>query len=152
VLDDEYLSNPRLRSKFEWVCEAQYKQDRQAKRYTARGACVAEIETAFSYLAGYMKANGLILAPEDVRALATGYARGFLVVSDDCALRQVADAHDIRCCGTLDLLKLMLDARRIDVGKVREVVEYWNEENDLPMAKPALREQYLRLFGEACPI
>jgi len=152
AFEDEYLTSSRLRHKFEWVNSAEYKADREGKKYACRGKNAHEAETAFSYLAAYAKSKNLLLAPEDLKALAVGFARKIPVVSDDRAVRQVAEAHAIECWLTLDLLKLMLDCGRIDLAKVNEIAEYWNHENDLPRGRQELRDHYRRLFGIECPI
>jgi predicted nucleic acid-binding protein len=151
-LDNEYLTNPRLQNKFEWVNTKEYKQDRETKKYTCRGTWASAAETAFSFLVAYARQQTLVLAPEDLKALAVGFARKFPVVSDDGALRKVAETHDIPCLGTLELLKLMTDAGRITAAKVTEILEYLDHENDLPMGKPKLRAQYQEVFGQACPL
>ena len=152
ALDDEYLTSAKLKHKFEWVNAAEYKADREGKKYACRGKNANEAETAFSYLAAYAKSNNLLLAPEDLKALAVGFARKIPVVSDDRAVRQVAEAHAIECWLTLDFLKLMLDCGRIDLTKVNEILEYWDHENDLPRRLQEMRDHYNRLFGGECPI
>lgn len=54
--------------------------------------------------------------------------------------------------GTLDIMKRMVDCKRIDMEKVTEVLQYWDHENDLPMGRQSLRECYRQLFGNECPI
>ncbi len=152
ALDDEYLTSSRLKHKFEWVNAREHKQDRRSKTYVCRGKVSGEVDSAFSFLAGYVKQNGLMLAPEDLKALAVGFARQIPVVSDDRDLLRVADAHAIECLSTLDLLKLMLDSGRITISKVNEVLEYLDHENDLPMGKSDLRQRYKALFGAKCPV
>jgi hypothetical protein len=152
ALDDEYLTGSRLKNKFEWVNGTEYRQDRRVKQFSCRGKSAAPADSAFSYLAAYAKNQRLILAPEDLKVLAVGFTRGFPVVSDDGCIRQVAAAHSITCWGSLDLLKLMVDCDRIDVPKVKEILQYWDHENDLPMGKDELRERYKELFGSGCPV
>lgn len=152
ALDDEYLTSSRLRHKFEWVNTEEYKNDRQNKRYACRGKNTKDADNAFSYLAAYAKTNCLTVAPEDLKALAVGFARNIPVVSDDRAVWKVAEAHDIKCWLTLDLLKLMVDCRHIDLAKVNEILEYWNHENDLPCGLQELRDHYRRLFGGVSPV
>jgi hypothetical protein len=151
-LDNEYLTSHRLQNKFEWVNAREYKQDRESKKYQCRGKWAKEAEMAFSFLKGYARHQNFVLAPEDLKALAVGFARKFPVVSDDGALRNVAEAHDIECLGTLDLLKVMTAAGRITVAKVAEVLEYLDHENDLPMGRTKLRQQYQEIFGHQCPL
>ncbi len=152
ALDDEYLTSSRLKNKFEWVNAAAYKQDRCSKRYVCRGKWAGVADRAFSFLSGYAKQNGLILAPEDLKALAVGFSRQFRVVSDDRDLLSVADAHGIECLSTLDLMKLMLDVGRITMSKVNEVLAYLDHENDLPMGRNELRQWYKAHFGARCPV
>jgi hypothetical protein len=152
ALDDEYLTSSRLRHKFEWVNAAEYQADRDGKKYACRGKYAKDADTAFSYLASYAKANNLLLAPEDLKALAVGFVRQIPVVSDDRAVRHVAEAHTIECWLTLDLLKLMVDCDRVDVAKVNVILEYWKHENDLPRGLTELRDHYSALFGSECPI
>jgi hypothetical protein len=152
ALDDEYLTSSRLKNKFEWVNAREYKHDRETKKYACRGKWAGETDKAFSFLAGYAKQSGLILAPEDLKALAVGFTRQVSVVSDDRSVRQVAEAHAIECWSTLDLLRIMLDSGRVTSAKVNEVLEYLDNENDLPMGKAELRERYKALFGDGCPV
>lgn len=152
ALDEEYLTSSRLKNKFEWVNDKEFKEDRGKKKYSCKGKFATEVDTAFSFLAGYARDQGLILASEDLKALAVGFARGFRIVSDDRALRDVAAAHGIECCGTLELLKLLVDSNRVDIAKVREILAYWDHENDLPLGRKVLREQFKLLFGEDCPV
>ena len=151
ALDDEYLTSSRLKNKFEWVNGKEYREDRKGKKYACRGKWAAVAANAFSFLAGHVKEHRLLLAPEDLKALAVGFARHIPVVSDDGAVRQVATAHAIECIGTLDLLKIMVECGRIDMAKVAQVLEYWDHENDLPMGKRELRERYCQLFDGNCP-
>lgn len=97
ALDDEYLTSSRLKNKFEWVNDKEFKQDRESKKYKCQGKWSAEADNAFSYLAAYAKSNSLMLAPEDLKALAVGFVRNIAVVSDDRALCNVAAAHAVEC-------------------------------------------------------
>lgn len=152
VLDKEYLSNSRLRNKFEWLNQDEFREDRLRKRYNCKGKWASEAELAFSYLDAYAKSNKLTLAPEDLKALAAGIVRQIPVVSDDGDLCRTAEAHGIECWGTLKLLKIMKECGRISQAKVHELLDYLDQENDLPMGKATLRKQYAELFGEPCPI
>lgn len=152
VLDEEYLTSPRLKNKFEWVYAKDYRQDRQNKKYTCQGKWAGEAQTAFSFLAAYAKNNDMMLSPEDLKALAVGFVRGITVVSDDGDLSKVAAVHGIECWGTLKLLKLMAVCGRITMTKVNEVLEYLDNENDLPMGRAELEAQYKELFGIPYPV
>ncbi len=152
ALDQEYLTSSRLRSKFEWVHEAQYVQDRADKLYTCRGKSAKDAETVFSYLAGYAKANKLKLAPEDIRAMAVAHVREFILVSDDKGVQQTSSEHGIDCWSSLKLLKVMLDHNRIPREKLIEIVELWQYQNDLPCTKDVFKLEFEDIFGITCPI
>ena len=151
-LDTEYLTSSRLRSKFEWVNDMQHKTDRNAKRYQCRGKTKQPVDNAFSFLAAYAKSNSINVAPEDLRALATGFARGFPVVTDDAGMKTIADAHSIECWSIIKLLKLMLTTKKITQGKITELLQYLDHENDLPMGRKKLRALYQKYFGSKCPV
>ncbi len=150
-LDDEYATSTRLRTKFEWVRELQYRRDRAAKRYEYRGKLKHQVEGAFSFLAAYAHEKAVNLSPEDLRALAVGFARGFPVVSDDSGMRQLAEAHGIECWGLVKLLKVMVSGGRIPLEKVQEIFQYLHYENDLPMPLSKLRTEWKNYFGGDMP-
>ena len=152
ALDSEYFTSSRLKHKFEWVNGPEYRRDRETKRYSCKGTWAPKAESAFSFLAGYAREQGLNVASEDLKALAAGFTRNITVVSDDRALRQVADAHGLTCMGTLDLLKIMVDCQRVTKDRVTEILEYLDHEEDLPMGKEALRKRYREIFGSDCPV
>lgn len=151
-LDDEYLTSSRLKNKFEWVNAREYRDDRSAKKYKCKGKQAAEAATSFSFLAAYARDNGFMLAPEDLKALAVGFVRHIPLVSDDRALFQVATMHGIECWGTMTLLKLMVDCGRITISKVNEILEYLDNEHDLPAGRAELRAQYSELFHMQSPL
>ncbi len=52
-----------------------------------------------------------------------------------------------------ELLKVMVSAGRIDMDKVTEVLEYLEEDNDLPMPKDRLRRVFKEYFPTGtCPL
>jgi len=151
-LDDEYNTSPRLRHKFAWVTETRYRQDRTAKRYALPGHKRPEARQAFTFLDHYADEHGLNLSREDLKALAAGFVTGIPVVSDDAAMNQVAQAHDIDWWSTIKLLKVMVNNGRIGLDTVTEIFQYWDYENDLPMPKDKIRKVFKTYFGSAeCP-
>jgi len=151
-LDDEYFTSSRLKTKFEWVNDPEYKRDRLAKRYACKGKWMAAADQAFSYLAAYAIDHKLNVSREDLKALAIGFAKGFPVVSDDSGMRCVAEANAIDCWSTIRLLKVMVTTKRINMDMVIQVIQYLEYENDLPMSKNELRKQFKDYFGTDCPI
>lgn len=150
-LDDEYLTSSRLRTKFEWVNTDEYKRDRLGKRYEYSGTLRKQVETAFSYLVDYTKQNALNISREDLKALAVGFARGFPIVSDDAGLSDCAQKHGIECWSMVKLLKVMFTAGRIDSAAIKNLLEYLDYDNDLPMPINKLRRLFRYYFGTDCP-
>jgi hypothetical protein len=84
--------------------------------------------------------------------LAAGFVKGIPVVTDDGGMARVAKANGIACWSTIKLLRLMVTAGCIDMDKVREILEYWEYEKDLPMPPGKLRQLFKEYFGADCPI
>lgn len=70
------------------------------------------------------------------------------VVTDDEDMIVLAETFGAKVMRTLDLLKLMLDAGHIDMGKIRAIVGYWRHMADMP---GQVRRQYRKAFGEEPP-
>ena len=151
-LDDEYATSPRLRSKFNWVSESEYRTDRKARRYDLRGDDRTKALTAFSFLMAYADEHKINLSREDLKALATGFIKGIPVVTDDSGMTRVAGANGIECWSTIKLLRIMVISGRIKMETVNQILEYWNYENDLPMPVVKLRQLFKEYFNTDCPI
>lgn len=151
-LDDEYATSVRLRGKFAWVSESEYRADRHARRYELRGKKSTAARAAITFLLAYADEQAINLSREDLKALAAAHVMGIPVVKDDVGMTLVAEANDIECWSTIKLLRVMEMAGRIDLEKVTEIIEYWEYENDLPMALPKLRKLFKEYFGGDCPV
>jgi hypothetical protein len=151
-LDREFIRSRRLISIFRWVADSEYCADREASLYSARGKTATQVETALSYLVKQSIISGINVSIIDLKAFAVGYARGFPVITDDKGMQQLAELFDIKCWPTLKLMKLMLDCKRIDLNKVKEVVEYWDAEKDLPRHIEDFRRLYVEFFKGKCPV
>jgi len=151
-LDDEFATSARLRSKFNWVSESEYRTDRKARRYELRGDDRAKSLTAFSFLNAYGEGQKINLSREDLKALAAGFVKGIPVVTDDGGMTRVAEANGIECWSTIRLLRVMVIAKRIEMETVNGILEYWEYENDLPMGLGKLRQLFKEYFNADCPI
>lgn len=145
-LEKEFAKSSRLISKFHWVADFEYRKDREAAQYRARGKTASQVEMALSYLISQAKAEFIDLSYIDLKVLTVGYARHFPVITDDKGMQKLAKSLEIECWSTIKLLKLMVDCKRIDTAKVQEVVEYWEADNDLPLSKQDFELQYRKLF------
>jgi hypothetical protein len=151
-LDDEYATSVRLQGKFEWVTKPEYRADRKTRRYTLPTDKRTAALNAFTFLLDFADDQRINVSREDLKALAAAYVMGIPVVTDDGGMAQVAEANDIECWNTIKLMRVMETAGRIDLDKVTEIVEYWEYDNDLPMALPRLRAMFREYFGSDCPI
>ena len=151
-VDDEYATSPRLQSKFNWVSEVEFRNDRKARRYELRGNDRADSLKAFTFLMAYADEYAINLSREDLKALAVGFVKGIPVVTDDTGMARVAAANDIEYWSTVKLLRVMVIAGRIDMEAVNEILEYWEYEHDLPMGLAKLRQVFKEYFDTDCPI
>lgn len=152
ALDEEYRKSVRLQSKFQWVVETEYRNDRAAKLYELNRKRREEADRALRFLADFADDHKLNVSLIDLKALAVGFVDSVPVVTDDGNMTKVAAAHDIECWNTIKLLKVMCSSGRIDDEKVTEILEYLKSENDLPMPLERLRKVFKEYFGTDCPI
>jgi hypothetical protein len=152
ALDEEYRRSIRLQSKFQWVVETEYRNDRAAKLYQLNRKKLEEADRALRFFADFADYHKLNVSLVDLKALAVGFVDTIPVVTDDTDMTTVAEAHDIECWSCIKLLKLMCATGHIDDEKVTEVLEYIQYEKDLPMSLERPRKTFKDYFGKDCPI
>lgn len=146
-MQEEYNANPRLRSRFHWVNEPEYVENRSHKLQVSRKERL-EIEQTYEFIYDHARSEYPGVSRVDVRVLAHAYVLGVPVVTDDADMTALAEDFEIEVMRTLDLLKLMLDCGHVDMAKVREVAEYVIYGNDRPKD---FRRDYRRHFEEDPP-
>ena len=146
-LQAEYDKNPRLKNTFYWVNDPEYKQNRTCKLSISRKS-QREIMHASNFIKDYAKDSYLGLSPVDITALAHAYILDIPIVTDDSDMLALARDFSIKTLKTLDLLKLMLDCRQIDITVVRQIASYWNYAEDKPKS---FALDYKKLFKEMPP-
>ncbi|MDA0350236.1 MAG: DNA-binding protein [Verrucomicrobia bacterium] len=144
----EFKRKPRLRNKFHWVMQPEYVENRK-RALTLSTQNKKDIEDTFQHLWEYIKDEKLGPLEVDTRILATAAELGIPVVTDDQDMIKVAELFGIHQIGSMELMKMMLDAKHIEMEKVRQVVSQWRYDNDTPHKNYA--KEYRRLFGEAVP-
>jgi len=107
-----------------------------------------EIKRAYDFILDYVHNVHPGVSKVDVLCLAHAEHLHIPVVTDDAEMRIAAGDYGIKTFKTLELLKLMLDCRHIDIKKVREIAAYWIYSNDRPKD---FNVDYKKLFGEAPP-
>ncbi len=146
-LQDEYNRNPRLINLFSWVNELDYVRNRSHLLKITRQE-KSEIKRAYDFIRDYVRHVHPGVSKVDVLCLAHAEQLCIPVVTDDAEMSIAAGVYNIKTLKTLELLKLMLDCRHIDIKKVKEITAYWIYLNDKPKD---FHLDYKRLFGEAPP-
>ena len=144
-LQIEYNRNPRLKNAFSWVNDPEYTKNRSRVLEITREE-KAEIKRAYDFILDYVNSVHPGVSKVDVLCLAHAEQLGIPVVTDDEEMRVVAGEYGISTYKTIELLKLMLDCRYIDIEKIREIAAYWTYLNDNPKDFIA---DYKKLFGES---
>lgn len=147
-LDDEYRRSSRLRTKFGWVDDAEFRENRKQRLTLSKSQRDRELQTVNEFLWDHAISEELGTSRVDVIVLAHGYVLGIPVVTDDRDMRALAQAFDIDVWKTLELLRLMLEVSHIDMAKIRQIAAFWSYEQDLPADFVA---DYRRMFGEPPP-
>jgi len=143
----EFQRKPSFRSKFDWFLHRDYVENRKYALTISRKdrAAIAATKT---FIEGEAQANGLGVSPVDVAILATALELRIGFCTDDQALCALAKAYDVEARTSLQVLKLMLDEKRIDIARIERVVAQWHYDDDLPAN---FHVQYRQLFGRIPP-
>ena len=140
-LNDE-LSHHRLVTKFPWVDEAEYRENRQYFLNVGRKQRKV-IQETFKYIWDYVETD--LPGPSRVDALYIAYAieLNIPIVTDDQDMIELAKTFDVQMIPTLKLLKIMLNCGHTDIKTIRSLVEYWRYIGDRPAN---LEADFARLF------
>lgn len=144
-LQEEFNRSSRLQTKFHWVNEHKYFQNRSEKITLTRKE-KKDRNIAFGYISDYADLNEIGVSPVDIRAIALCYVLKILLVTDDGDMLFVANEFGVKIMKTLELLKLMLDCAHIKMRKIRGIGEHWKYNDDLPKN---FNEDFLKIFGRA---
>lgn len=155
-VDREHSRNPRLDSKFAWVTEAQYAQNRKANVRAARGDDADNVKHATWFIREWVRDSRALFSdqkatppsPTDCAVLAHGQVLAVTVVADDRGMEVAAKELGIELIGSDRLLKLLLDAQVVTLDQIRSAAAYLDYERDLPAA---WRRNAKRLFGIQLP-
>ena len=145
-LNDE-LSRRHLANKFPWIDEPEYREDRDHYPTVSKKQRKS-IQDTFDHLWNYVETE--LPGPSRVDALYIAYAieLDVYVVTDDEDMIRLAKIFDAKVMHSLELLKAMLDAGRVDMNKIRAIVSYWRHIKDTPSQ---LNKRYRKLFGSEPP-
>ncbi len=137
------LSNRNLKSKFHWVDEPEYTENRKHFPSISR-AQKRSIQQTFDYLWDYVQTD--LPGPSRTDTLYIAYALELAIplVTDDQDMIALAQEFDAEVMSTLALLRIMLDCGHVDMKTIDGLCDYWKYIADLPANFQA---DYRRLFG-----
>lgn len=142
-LNDE-LGNRRLNSKFPWVDEDEYAENRKCFPSLSRKQKKSVVNT-FDYVWDYVQTS--LPGPSRVDALYIAYALelNIPVVTDDQDMTELAEAFDAQSMSTLELIKIIHDNGHAELSKIKGIVDYWIAIGDCPAN---FQRDLKRLFPE----
>ena len=152
-LNNEFRRSPRLKNKFHWVAETTY-VDNRSRSISIPQEQKAEVDDTFDYMwehvqDAFLRPYGKGPSPIDTRIVATAHVLGIAVLTDDRDMIELAKEFSVKTISSLGVMKLMLEAGRIDTEKVDQVVEQWMYENDTPHRD--WKKEFKKLFGREAP-
>lgn len=129
-LNEELKSN-KLQSKFGWISEEEFLENRDHFPAVSKKQRKA-IEQTFEYLWDYVQTD--LPGPSKVDALYIAYAieLDIPVVTDDQDMQELAKAFEAKFMTTLEVMKLMLDCGHVDMTTIDGICNYWRYIGDSP--------------------
>ena len=143
----EFDRTARLQTKFDWFTRPEYAANRSRPLNIGHKDAKA-IEGTFEFMWAHVQDENLGPSPVDVRVLATASELGLMMVTDDTDLLAMAEMYGVHAVTSLELMRLMLTEKHIDMEKVRQVVGQWLYDRDTPANFEA---DYRKHYGEAPP-
>ncbi|NLQ18059.1 type II toxin-antitoxin system VapC family toxin [Marinomonas sp. M1K-6] len=140
---NQELGNRKLQSKFPWVEEDEYSENRKHFPNISRKQ-KKSIEQAFGYIWEHVQTE--LPGPSKVDALYIAYALelGAPLITDDQDMAELANTFEVQVMPTLELLKIMLDCGHTDMKTIDGLCDYWRYISDMPAL---FHSDYKRLFG-----
>ena len=141
------LNASHLTTKFSWVDEAEYRDNRKHFPTIGRKQ-LRKVEINFEYIWEHIETE--LPGPSRVDATYIAYALelDICVVTDDEDMIELAKVFDVTVMRSLELMKLMLDSGHINIKKINSIVTYWRHIKDTP---GRLDKLYRQLFGTDPP-
>ena len=147
ALTKEFERTARLKTKFDWFIQRPYVENRSRPLLIGRKESIG-INTTFEFMWAHVLAENLNPSPTDVRILATASELSLRMITDDQDLLALAKDYGVHTETSLELMRLMLDEKHIDIEKARQVVSQWIYDRDTPAH---FVTDYRRLFSESPP-
>lgn len=144
----EYYNNPRLMTKFSWMSEEIYTQDRARGRLRIGDAKKKAINETITFLHETVNDLALTCSRFDCQCLATALELGLEFATDDVDLQKLCAAYTFPFLTSIDILKLFTTTGRVTMDQVRACVELWDYFGD---GRERFAAEYELQFGEPMP-
>ncbi|WP_347989025.1 DNA-binding protein [Methylomonas sp. AM2-LC] len=138
---NQELSNRRLVSRFPWITESEYTENRKLTPTLSKNQRQSIAQT-FDFIWDYVQTEFPGPSKVDVRYLAYAIELNVPVVTDDQDMTKLAEVYEVKVMSTLQLLKIMFDAKHIDKKTVTGLVEFWRYIGDRPANLEADYKKY----------
>jgi hypothetical protein len=140
---NEELKSRKLQSKFHWVEEDEFVNNRMYFPKVSKKQ-KSSIQRTYEYLWDYVQDNP---GPSTVDTLYVSYAieLGIPVVTDDRDMSVLAKEFDAQVISTIELLKIMFDSGHADLKTINGLCGYLRYWSDFT---PSMESDYQRLFGD----
>ena len=158
-VDREFEANTALMSKFHWVADAPYRQNRKQHILGLTGKQPTMIADKRKFIEFGVRMSGSDFkakkvsppSPTDCLVLAYAEVLGIDVVSDDggmvCAASTVMGLN-CRVQSSLDVLHALHQSNQVTLSQIKAAARYLDYEDDLP---GAWRRDSIKLFGQQLP-
>lgn len=147
-LADEFKRSRRLKTKFDWFTGGEFVENRKRKLMPSN-AERKSIALAYEMMWEQVKEEDLGPSEVDTKIVAMGAALQIRIVTDDADMIELAETYGVHQISSMELMKLMLDNKHIDMEKVTQVVEQWVYDKDLPNGQ--FRKDFKSIFRVAAP-
>lgn len=127
----EFSRQSRLVSKFGWVYDKQY-ADNRTQKITVPKADVDNVLCAIGYISDYNDGHSLGVQEVDIDILAHSLVLGIPVVTDDSDMISLGKIFRIEIMTSLDLMRMMLDCGHVSQEELDGTIRYMEYANDLP--------------------
>lgn len=142
-IETELNRNSRLQNKFYWSENEEYRENRK-KRLNIAKQLQKEIENTYEHIWEFQKDENFGLSREDIYCISTSLELEITLVTDDQAMVRVCKEFGVEVISTLGLMNIMVANSHIKLDHVKQIIEYWKYENDLPAN---FKNEFNRLFG-----
>lgn len=143
-IETELNRSSRLQTKFYWIETEEYKVNRK-KRLNIAKPLQKEIENTYEHIWEFQKDEKLGLSREDIYCIATSFELNIVLITDDQAMIKACKEFDVCVLSTLELMNMMLVNNHIKLDLIKQIIEYWKYENDLPAN---FNKDFKRLFSK----